>query len=458
MISVNKLAVVFVAVWIGAAATAAQSETISGALAKAYETNSQINSARAGVRVRDEGVAIAKSGYRPQVSATGDGYYQSQTGSRLAVGAFGVSVNQMIFDGFQTRNSIRAAKAQVLAQREALRNTVQNILFNGAAAYMDVIRDRRIAELRQRNLAFLTEQVRASQARLDVGEGTRTDVSQAEAARSNAVALLNAAKAQALSSEAVYRQVVGSAPGKLAMATPVNKLLPISLDSAFATADARHPAILSARHSADSALWQVKVQEGQFLPSLNARAGLSRTFTNRTGVGALGITGAGDTSDNASIGATLTVPIYQGGAASAGVRQAKETQGQAEINVDGARTDVRAAVASAWAQYQSAAASVQANRDSVSAAQLALDGIIEERNVGQRTTLDVLITQASLIENQISLASAERNAVVSSYAVLSATGELDPAHLGLHVSNYDPEEHLKAVEDKWYGLRTPDGR
>lgn len=452
--SFNKLAVAFVAVWWGASVVAAHSETISGALAKAYETNSQINSARAGVRISDEGVALAKSGYRPSVTATGDGAYTSFSNYNLATGQFGVAISQTIFNGFQTRNNVRSARSQVLAQRDALRNTVQNILFNAAAAYMDVIRDRRIAELRQRNLAFLTEQVRATQARLDVGEGTRTDVSQAEAARSNAIALLNAAKAQVVSSEAVYRQVVGSAPGKLTIASPLKNLLPGSLNKAFGTARANHPAIAAARHAADAASWDVKVQEGRLLPSITAEAGVNRNWVDASGqfLGQIG------QFDSASIGARLNIPIYQGGAVSAQVRQSKETLGQAEINIDTARTDVRAAVASAWAQYESAAASVEANREGVRAAQLALNGIIEERNVGQRTTLDVLLTQADLIAAQIALASAERNAVVSTYAVLSAIGELSPSRLGLHVAQYDPDEHLKAVEDKWFGLRTPDGR
>lgn len=431
------------------------SETISGALAKAYETNSVINAARAGVRVRDEGVALAKSGYRPFVAGNAGASYTSQTGQRLAAGSFGVSVRQMIFDGFRTRNNVRAARALVLAERESLRNTVQNILFNGAAAYMDVIRDRRIAALRERNLAFLGEQVRASQARLDVGEGTRTDVSQAEAARSGAVALLNAARAQLLSSEAVYRQIVGSDPGRLEMAAPVTGLLPPTLVGAFASAEAEHPAIAAARHGADAASWSVKVAEGEFLPTLNAEAGVSRNWIDRSGPLAFGATG---TTSSATIGATLSVPIYQGGRASAQVRQSKETLGQARINIDGARIDVRAAVASAWAQYEAAVASVAANRDGVRAAQLALDGIVEERNVGQRTTLDVLLTQADLITAQINLASAERDAVVGSYAVLSATGRLTPARLSLRVAEYDPAEHLAEVEDKWYGLRTPDGR
>jgi outer membrane protein len=160
----------------------------------------------------------------------------------------------------------------------------------------------------------------------------------------------------------------------------------------------------------------------------------------------------------ASIGASITVPIYQGGRVAAGVRQAKESLGQARIEVDVQRDTVRNAVASAWSQYVSAVESVSANRQLVSAAQLALNGVVEERNVGQRTTLDVLNAQADVINAQITLAGVERDTVVASYAILSAIGALSAQRLGLKVETYDPQEHYKAVKDKWFGLRTPDGR
>ena len=119
---------------------------------------------------------------------------------------------------------------------------------------------------------------------------------------------------------------------------------------------------------------------------------------------------------------------------------------------------MRAAVTTAWTQYEAARESVAANRDLVSAAQLALNGVIEERKVGQRTTLDVLNAQADVITAQINLASSERDVVVASYAILSAVGHLSASELGLAVAVYDPEEHYNAVKDKWFGLRTPDGR
>ena len=425
--------------------TPAGAETISGALAKAYQYNSELNAARAGVRVTDEGVAIAKSGYRPNIAGSASIDF-STTRSRtafgnsttnLTTGGFGVQIQQTLFD---------------FAAQQSLRNTEQNILFNAAAAYMDVIRDRQIAALRERNLQFLGEQVRAARSRFDVGEGTRTDVAQAEASRSAAVAQLSAARAQALSSEAVYRQIIGDAPNGLK--TPgAAKGLPKSFDQAVAAAAAQHPAILATTHLVDAAAFAVKSTQGALLPQLSASAGISQAYRN-SNPDAI----SDGNSTSASIGATLTVPIYQGGRVSAQVRQSKESLGQARIQVDVSRDQVRAAVASAWTMYQAAREAVAANRELVSAAQLALNGVVEERNVGQRTTLDVLNAQADVTAAQINLVSSERDVVVASYAILSSTGQLTVSRLGLAVAEYKPDEHYEAVKDKWYGLRTPDGR
>lgn len=465
MLSVNKS--LFAALLVSAAVLSpvtASAETIFGALSKAYQNNSQLNSARAGVRVTDEGVAIAKSGYRPTIAGSASIDYSTTRGrsggvkgtTHLTTGSFGIQIDQTIFDGFQTRNNVAAAEAQVQASNENLRNTEQNILYNAAAAYMDVIRDRQIAVLTEQNLKAMTEQVRAARSRLEVGEGTRTDVAQTEAQRSSAIAQLSSARAQALASAATYRQIVGDDPGKLTAAPPLTKLLPKNIDSAFALAANEHPAILATEHAVDAAAFNVKSAEGALLPQLSASAGVSRSYkdSNLPGVG----NDSSDYSNSASVGATLTIPLYQGGRVSAQVRQNKESLSQARIEVDVSRDQVRQAVASAWSQYTAARESVDANRALVSAAQLALDGVIEERNVGQRTTLDVLNAQNDVTTAKINLASSEHDVVVASYAIVLAIGHLSVDRLGLQVAVYHPEEHYKSVKDKWYGLRTPDGR
>lgn len=438
--------------------TPSMAETIFGAMAKAYERNSTVNADRAGVRVTDEGVAIAKSGYRPTVSATGNlsSTYTRQDGGesgRADVGQFGIEVNQLLFDGFTTRNTVASAKTQVLAARENLRNSQQNLLFSAAQAYMDLYLARQIVVLRQKNLEFLDEQLRAARARFDVGEGTRTDVAQAEASKASAIATLSAAKSDAQIAESTYIQTVGAEPGRLSPAAMASKSLPKSMEQGFSIATNNHPAILATQFAVDSAGYDVKAREGQLLPQVSLNGAITRNEIFAPGIG-------NQTTDStqASAGIQVTIPIYSGGRTSAQVRQSKETLGQRRIEVDVARDQVRQAIAQAYSQMASAKAQIIAQRSVVAAAELALNGVIEERKVGQRTTLDVLNAQADVLTGQVSLAQAERDSVVASYAVLLAVGRLNPSQIGLQVAEYRPEEHYEAVKDKWIGLRTPDGR
>jgi len=425
----------------------ARAETLMGALAKAYQNNSVLNADRASVRVVDENIALARSGFRPMVSA-----YSSYTRSRAVsstlynnIGSIGIQLDQRIFDGFVTKNNVAAAEKQAQAQREYLRNSEQNQLFNAVQAYTDVYAARRIADLRQANLTALEEQVRASRARLEVGEGTRTDLAQAEAQRSQALSMLYQARADVKSREALYRQIIGDAPDGLESPPQAGKL-PDHIDLGLSIAGAEHPAILSAQYAVEAASFTVKAREGDYLPTLDfsAQASYNHTYD-----------GLAPNGRSESIGLRLNVPIYQGGRTSAQVRQSKEQLGRAQIEVDLYRDQVRAQLASAWSQLEGARASVTAYRESVRANQIALDGRTQENRVGQATTLDVLTSRTFLIDAQISLVMAERDVVTASYAVIQALGRMDASNLGLQVVRYDPLEHYHAVRGKWFGSRIP---
>ena len=448
----------------------ANAETLKGALAKAYEYNQDLNASRAQLRATDENVTQARSALRPFVSGSSSASASRSRTTRgdnlptvnehrQSIGA-GIQINQTIFDGFQTPNNVAAAKAQVRAAQENLANSEQNTLLDAVTAYMNILRDRQIASLRRQNLAFLQEQVRAARARFDVGEGTRTDVAQAESQQALATALLNSALSQVASDEATYFNVVGTAPKNLAPASAPLKLVPRTVASAFSISQREHPAILATLAAVDAAAFQVKSAEGSLLPQLSATGSVDDTYgldhTSPNNLPGVNVTTQNQVS--ASVGLQLTIPIYQGGRASSQVRQAKEVLGQRRIEVDGTRDQVRAAVATAWAQLQAARANISGYEAQVQAARLALNGVIEERNVGQRTTLDVLNAQADVISAQILLVGSQRDEVVAGYSLLSAMGRLSAGQLGLGVKTYDPNDHYIEVEDKWFGLRTPDGR
>ncbi|MCV9965285.1 TolC family outer membrane protein [Pararhizobium sp. BT-229] len=449
------------ALWLMPAGVSA--ETIFGAMSKAYVNNPDLNAVRAGLRATDEGVPIAKSGYRPQISAAVSGTATRLGTERISpifpatplvqndfvTSSASITITQQIFDGFQTLNNVRAAEANVFSSRETLKANEISILLAAAQSYANIARDQRIVAIRKQNLAFLKEQLSAAKSRLDVGEGTRTDVSQAEAELAGAQALLVNAVSQLKQSEAVYVQIVGDAPKGVKQPSPASKALPKNLDQAVATGLRENPTIAAAQYNVDAAGYRVKSAEGTMLPGVVVQGALTRNTTDRDG--------SSDTS-NASITARLEVPLYQGGAEYGQIRQAKERMGQQRILVDSARLEVQQTIVSAHAQLEAALAAITANKSQVSAANMALAGVIEERKVGQRTTLDVLDAQQTVLVAEESLVTSQRNAVVASYSLLASMGRLTIKSQGLQVAEYRPEEHYEAVKDKWFGLRTVDGR
>lgn len=440
----------------------AGAETLAGAMAKAYKNNPDLNAARAMLRAVDENVTIAKSAMRPHVTGIAEGEVRRTNldanprsifgrGARRTdnvTSSFGITITQKIFDGFQTLNRVKAAEADILATRESLRANEISILLAAVEAYSNIARDQQIVSIRKQNLAFLREQLSAANARLSVGEGTRTDVSLAEAELAAAQALLTTATSRLKQSEAAYVQIVGEAPAGIKQPSPAAKAMPASLDQAVATGMRENPNILSAQRSVDAAGYDVKAAEGTMLPGVSIQGDLYR------------IENQGPSSDNVTgaISARITVPIYQGGAEYGQIRQAKERLGESRLLVDSARMEVQRTIVTAHTQFVAAEATISANRAQIGAAQTALEGVIEERNVGQRTTLDVLNAQQNVLDARENLVASQRDAVVASYSLLAATGRLTVRDQGLKVAEYRGEVHYEAVKDKWFGLRTVDGR
>lgn len=416
----------------------ASAETLYGALTRAYNDNPDLMAARAGLRATDENVAIAKSGYRPQISAEASATAQDVDGVSSSTAQIGLNISQSIFDGYRTKNNILSARSRVLAGRQSLLSTEMDIFITAVQAYVDVLLYQQVSSIRRQNLDFLDEQLKASRIRLRVGEGTKTDVAQAQASLAAAKAQLVAANTSLRASSAIYKQVVGVKPKRLQLPKIPKNVLPKNLNAALGAGLQKHPALQSASLAIDAAEYDVKVRESAMLPGVNLTGSL--TETNQ------GVT-------TARVGARLTIPIYGAGANAARVRQSKEQLGQTRMQLDSARRRIEQIVIDAWVNFQSSKASISANESQVRAAKLALSGVLEERKVGQRTTLDVLNSQATVLNARESLTQSRRNYIVAAYNVLYSTGQLTVSDLGLKVSKYRPEKHFEAAEDKWFGLR-----
>jgi outer membrane protein len=470
MIARQNLRIAIALLLVIAGSPCASAESLLSALARAYAGNPDLNQSRANVRARDEDAPKALAGMRPKASiqaSAGPQYgnlrfpagRSQTTGQRQFLleeyvgyprGA-SLNISQNVFDGGRTFNSVRQAESSVFAARATMRLTEQAILQNGATAYMNVLRDTAVMNLRKNNIAVLEQQLKQAQDRFQVGEVTRTDVAQAEASLAQARSELYAAQAQLKNSVANYHQIIGDEPKSLQPGRSVELLLPKSLNEAIQVALVEHPGVVSAMHQVDAAELAVKVAESALSPTLSVNAQVSNQYDSFLGI-------PGTRQFSAAASGQLNIPLYQGGAEYASIRQAKEQLGQARLNADLQRDSVRASVVSSYGLLETAKASIISGQAAVKAAETALSGVREEAKVGQRTTLDVLNAQQALLNARASLVISQRDRVVASYAVLGSVGRLSAQELNLDVALYDPDVHYEQVKTKWFGTDTPDGR
>jgi len=439
-----------VAVTVGMMATISSAETLNQALAAAYEGNPTLRAARAEQRANDEQVPQALSGWRPTVTVNGNiGREWTDKPSLLggdvhaSADPAGVSItlSQPIFSGFKTVEGTRAAESTVAAGQQNLLAVEQDVLFQAVQAYMNVIRDRQIVSLRQKNVGVLQEQLRAANVRLDAGVITRTDVAQVRARLSQSQSFLATAQAGLAESMAIYEKIIGHKPKTLNY--PKIARLPKSLQSAMETASETNPNILAAALVEDASIHTIEVVKGDLLPtiSLQASAGIFDDLSDASNSDVM----------SGIVQGTISVPLYEGGLVYSQVRQAKQIASQRRIQVIEAGRAVRANVITAWSAIGALGEAIVSAKAQVAASQLALDGVRQEYEAGSRTTLDVLNAQSELVLARIEQVIAERNRVVAAYQLLGSMGHLTAQHLGLGVEIYDADENYQNVRDKWIG-------
>lgn len=406
------------------------------------------------MRSSAEGIVSAKAAQLPSIGASasiGGSWSQPQGGdfSTSASSSIGVNFSQTLFDSGRSDAGIDQARTSVQLAKYALRNAEQNVLLSVVQAYFAVIRDTQLVQLRADNMAFFEAQVTSSEDRLRLGEGTRIDVSQAKARQAAAISSYRAAVASLQTSQASYQRWVGHKPANLTGEFNFGNMLPTSIESTIAYAEDNHPALLSARAAIRIAQSGVDAAEGAFGPTLALSAGIDGS-TSWSDVG----TSVSNVGGSARL--SLSIPIYSGGALGAGLRKANIEQIKSEVDALSARDSIRESVISAFSSLQNATAQIDSATASVESTQLVVEGTIQERDVGQKTTLDVLNAQAELTSAREGLISARAARMIAAFSLLAASGKLNPETLGLNVAVHSADGYINTVEGVWQELRTLD--
>ncbi|MFO1069602.1 MAG: TolC family outer membrane protein [Geminicoccaceae bacterium] len=446
----GALAGAALAAWLGIAGTA-WSDTLDEALVAAYLTNPDLDAARAQLRATDENVPQALAGFRPTV--VGQAGVQILRGNNKQEGAdqdssisvdsttTALQLTQNIYAGGGTTAQTSRAENLVKAGRAQLVASEQSVLFNAVQAYTSTWRDRAVLQLALSNEKVLRRQLQQTQDQFAVGEVAKTDVAQAEARLAGALADVEQAKANLAASDASYKQVIGKAPGKLVDPKQVGGL-PKDLSEAQTIAEA-NPQIVQATYNLFAARDNVDVAFANLLPSVDLQGEVGYEDEPRRGV---------EWQEAASIGVTLTVPLYQGGSEYSLVRQNRETAQQRRSELESANRSVQATVSTAWEQLLAAQAAVTSLEAEVRANQIAFEGVYQEQQVGLRTVIDVLDAQQDLFQSQVNLVRAQAAEVTQSYQLRAATGNLTVVDLGLAVEPYNPEAYYDRNRTRLFGI------
>jgi outer membrane protein len=429
----------------------ASADTLREALVSSYQTNPTLTAQRETLKGTDATVAIAKAAGRPQVSAT-VGLNRTVTQSGLLINGgkgptltAGVDLSYPLYQGGAVKNSVRAAQTRVEAGRATLSAVEGDVFTQATTAYMDVIRDRSVVELNLNNVKVLETNLQATQDRFQIGDLTRTDVAQSEARLQLGRSQLAVAQGQLTASEATYRQVIGHAPGNLAPPPPLPPL-PATDDEAVRIALADNPDLVSISRQAIAAGYDVSVARAGRLPTLSAVA--SETYVNNLAGNNPAF--VGNTGNATTLGLSARVPVFQGGLPAARIRQAQAQQGQTLEQVVGTERAVVQAARAAFANYEAAQNSIQAQTVAVQANELALEGNRAEQSVGTRTIIEVLNAEQELLNSQVALVSAKRDAYVAGFQLLNAMGQAQAQYLGLDGGPlYDPLGNYRHVANNW---------
>ena len=441
--------------------------TLEEALATAYLTNPDLQQERASLRAVDEQVSTAHAGWRPTITtgltgvvtegynlgvsepalgAAGVHYPKSTTeqksGGRLGYGA-NVNITQPIYQGGKTTAQTHEAINKVMAERAKLLSTEQKVFSKVIDAYVAVIQYQQLLQININNEKILAEQVKATHQRFNLGEVTRTDSAQAEAALAAARAQRQTTEGDLRGAEATYTQVVGIAPAPH-LKPPQPLILPIKTEQeAIAQAASNNPDVISALFTEASQKDDVNVAISEIMPKLNASLSYQRMVNQ--GVGQ-------NTSDQKMGMLQLNIPIYQSGAEYSKIREAKQLAQAAHRQVSSQRRSAMQLASTNWQKLMAAKAAIASNRAAIASNIIALAGVEKQAVVGTSTTLEMLQQQQTLLNSQTTLIQNLSSMVTASYSIASAIGRLTAQDLKLNVPHYDYTAYYNAVKNRWWGM------
>tara|TARA_A200000113_G_scaffold32648_2_gene27045 strand:+ start:863 stop:2074 length:1212 start_codon:yes stop_codon:yes gene_type:complete len=400
--------------------------------------------------VKDELMPMALSEFRPEirgyyqkgkVDTNSEGFNITSDGIRTETNK-GVVVSQSIFEGGSSLSKIKVAKNEILSQRSNLKNVEQEVFLEAIKLYADLATEKSNLKVKEKNVEVLKRQLELTKEQFEIGEVTLTDVSISEArftlAESELMESLNIIN----SIKAKYLSIFGVSPTNPEIIIPLEEKQ-FDEEDLIAEGKNNNPKIRSVGFTLASLKNEISSLKRKRLPSLKLEAeakinqGYFRTDSEREVLSAF---------------AKVDIPIYQSGMASSKIREAKEKLFAQQELLKLETENLTASIVSSKSSYDYSFSRIIAYKKQIESNKIYLDGLKQEFQLGERTTLDVLDGEQELLESELDLIKAYKDYFISYYEVMFFIGKLNAKDLSLNVEIFDDEKNYNKVKKRWLDI------
>ena len=423
---------------------------LSESLGSLYDYNPKIKYEREILKSKDELLPRAFSNFRPEIS----GYYQKGKVDTISKGFNitsdgirtetnkGVVISQSIFDGGSSFSEIQVSKNEIFSQRFFLKNIEQEVFLEGIKLYANFATESSNQILKKKNVEVLKRQLELTKEQFEIGEVTMTDVSISEARLSLAESENLESTNNLNSLKANFLSVFGKGPNAPKIEIPLKKSY-WEIDELKRKALENNPKINSLKYKIKSYEKQIQSLKRKQLPSVKLEAeakineGYFRTDSKREVLSAF---------------AKVDIPIYRSGLASSEIRGIRK-QATAQIELLKLESKIlESNLVTSKSSLDYSLSKINAFKQQIESNKIYLEGLKQELQLGERTTLDVLNGEQELLESSLGLVMAYKDYFISYYEILFHLGKLNAKDLNLNVILFDDEKNYNSVKGKWLDI------
>ncbi|MGN8225040.1 TolC family protein [Gracilimonas sp. BCB1] len=341
--------------------------------------------------------------------------------SQSISGRIGADVT--IFDGFNNILSLRASQQSKISSEESLQRAKEQVIFNTASRYLQVLLDLQLLEIAQENLENSMQQLEQVRAQVEVGSRPTVDLYNQEAqVASDELAVTQQENSLKFSKLVLVRQLQIDPLGNYDFVVPETEMeAQQSIGQEFSLSELIDQAILN-RSDLKSEIadiktleYQLQMAQGSLYPSVSASASMSSRYSDQYSLPGQGSVSFSDQffdqQINRSLGLSVNIPIFQNWNRMYNIQASKVQLKNAELSFDNSKLQVIQEVTQAYNDYTSYVKQLEASEKSRRASERAFETQQERYNVGSSTLIELSQAQASYVEAQSNYTQAMYNLI-----------------------------------------------